>query len=87
MDVFKNDVVLDFPDIHKIDFIKINKNYFKVILVNFFLFLIPLLAILIVLQQFTLYKTTAVKSPKASRTIRIKERTKLLQECKIVAAQ
>ena len=53
MDVFKNDVVLDFPDIHKIDFIKINKNYFKVILVNFFLFLIPLLTILIVLHQFT----------------------------------
>lgn len=50
MDVFKNDVVIEFPDIHKIDFIKINKNYFKVILINFFLFFVPLLSVLIVLH-------------------------------------
>ena len=52
MDVFNNEVVANFPDIHKIDFIKINKKYFNVILVNFFLFLLPLLSILFVLHQY-----------------------------------
>ena len=52
MDVFNNEVVAIFPDIHKIDFIKINKKYFNVILVNFFLFLLPLLSILFALHQY-----------------------------------
>lgn len=50
MDSFKNDVVLDLPDITHIDFKKINEKYFKVLLINFFLFFIPLLIALIILE-------------------------------------
>lgn len=52
MDVFKNEVVLNFPDIHKIDFKKINKKYFNVILINYFLFLLPLLSVLVICNLF-----------------------------------
>ena len=34
---FKNDLVTDLPDITKIGFKKIDKDYLKVILINFFL--------------------------------------------------
>ena len=52
MSNFNNDLVLQLPDITKIEFKKIDKSYFKVILINFFLFFIPLLVGLIVLHQF-----------------------------------
>jgi len=52
MDTFKNDEVLDYPNISKINFIKINKKYFKVLLINFFLFFVPLLVTLILLDLF-----------------------------------
>lgn len=41
--LFQNNVVPTFPDITKIDFIKINKKYLKVILLNIFLYLLLLL--------------------------------------------
>lgn len=49
---FKNELVTDLPDITKIEFKKIDKDYLKVILVNFFLVFILLSAGLIALQQF-----------------------------------
>lgn len=52
MDTFKNDEVLDYPNISKINFIKINKKYLKVLLINFFLFFVPLLVTLILLDLF-----------------------------------
>jgi membrane protein YdbS with pleckstrin-like domain len=52
MSNFNNDLVLQLPDITKIEFKKIDKSYFRVILINFFLFFIPLLVGLIVLHQF-----------------------------------
>lgn len=38
---FKNDVVLELPSIDEITFQKIDKRYFKVILINFFLVAVP----------------------------------------------
>ena len=49
---FKNDLVTDLPDITKIGFKKIDKDYLKVILINFFLVFILLFVGLIALQQF-----------------------------------
>ncbi|MBU3013028.1 PH domain-containing protein [Polaribacter vadi] len=49
---FKNDLVSELPDITKIEFKKIDKSYFKVILINFFLVIGLFLAGLIVLHQF-----------------------------------
>lgn len=49
---FQNDVVLELPDITKIEFQRIDKSYFKVITINFFLFFIPFLVGLIVLHRF-----------------------------------
>jgi membrane protein YdbS with pleckstrin-like domain len=52
MTTFNNDVILQLPDITKIEFKKIDKNYLKVILINFFLVTIPLFTGLILLHQF-----------------------------------
>lgn len=41
--LFQNNIVPTFPDITKIDFIKINKKYLKVILLNISLYLLLLL--------------------------------------------
>ncbi len=49
---FQNDVVLELPNITKIEFKRIDKSYFKVIIINFFLVFLPFLIGLIVLQQF-----------------------------------
>lgn len=49
---FQNDLVVNLPDITKIEFLKIDKNYLKVISINFFLVFIPLFAGLILLHQF-----------------------------------
>jgi hypothetical protein len=51
MAIFSNDLVLELPDIKKLEFIKINKNYLKVILINLFLIFIPLFIGLILLHQ------------------------------------
>lgn len=48
---FQNIEVISLPDITKIDFIKINKNYLKVILINFFIVFTVLLVGLILLHQ------------------------------------
>lgn len=62
MEPFKNDVVLDLPDITLIDFKKINEKYFKVLLINFFLFFVPLLIALIVLQIYVFSEEIKVYS-------------------------
>ncbi|WP_397447142.1 PH domain-containing protein [Polaribacter sp. R77954] len=49
---FQNDIVLELPDITKIEFNRIDKSYLKVISINFFLVLVSLLVGLIVLHQF-----------------------------------
>ncbi|WP_226789000.1 PH domain-containing protein [Polaribacter porphyrae] len=54
MENFKNDVVLELPNITEIAFTKVDKNYFKVICINFLLFFIPLLVVLIVLHHFVI---------------------------------
>ncbi|MEQ6124802.1 PH domain-containing protein [Pseudotenacibaculum sp. MALMAid0570] len=41
MSTFKNDVVTDLPDISKVEFQRIHKNYLKVILINTFFVFIP----------------------------------------------
>jgi len=51
MTTFKNDLVLNLPDITKIEFKKIIKRYLKVIIINFFLFFIPLFTGLILLHK------------------------------------
>lgn len=50
MEQFINEVIQDLPDINQVDFTKINRDYFKVILINFFLYFIPLLITLIILD-------------------------------------
>lgn len=50
---FQNDLVIELPDITQIEFKKIDKSYFKVITINFFLVFILFLVGLIVLHQFT----------------------------------
>ncbi|MFY9242383.1 MAG: PH domain-containing protein [Polaribacter sp.] len=47
---FKNNVVSELPDITKIDFIKINKKYFKVISINTFIVFFVFLTALIFLH-------------------------------------
>lgn len=49
---FQNNLVTSLPDITSIEFKKIDKSYFKVILINFFLVFIPLFVGLILLHQF-----------------------------------
>lgn len=49
---FQNDVVSVLPDITKIEFKKIDKSYFKVILINFFLVFLIVLVGLIMMHQF-----------------------------------
>lgn len=49
---FKNDVVVELPNITSIEFQKIDKNYFKVIAINFFIVFIVFLVGLIALQKF-----------------------------------
>jgi hypothetical protein len=56
MAIFSNDLVLELPDIKKIEFIKINKNYLKVILINLFLVFSPLYIGLILLHQLVFTK-------------------------------
>jgi membrane protein YdbS with pleckstrin-like domain len=51
-DIFQNNTVTTFPDITKVEFIKINKNYLKVILINVFLFFILFFAGLALVHQF-----------------------------------
>ena len=51
---FQNNLTTSFPDITKIEFQKIDKSYFKVICINFFLVFIPLLVGLILLNQLVL---------------------------------
>lgn len=52
MDEYKNEIVLELPNISEVTFSKIDKAYLKVIFINFFLFFIPLLITLIVLQLY-----------------------------------
>jgi uncharacterized protein len=49
---FQNEVILALPDISKIEFKKIDKSYFKVITINFFLVFILFFIGLVVLHQF-----------------------------------
>lgn len=51
MSDFENEIVLDLPSITNIKFKNINKSYFKVILVNFFLVLILLFTGLVLLHK------------------------------------
>jgi hypothetical protein len=51
-DIFQNNTVTTFPDITKVEFIKINKNYLKVILINVFLFFILFFTGLVLVHQF-----------------------------------
>tara|TARA_B100000795_G_C22803315_1_gene443169 strand:- start:3954 stop:4466 length:513 start_codon:yes stop_codon:yes gene_type:complete len=46
MSDFKNNAISEFPNIAKVEFKKVNQNYLKVILINFFLVFIPLLVVL-----------------------------------------
>ena len=50
-DSFQNIAVTSFPDITKIEFKKINRTYFKVILINFLLLSIAFFSILTLSQQ------------------------------------
>lgn len=52
MESFKNEVIQELPDINQVDFTKIDKDYFKVILINFFIYFIPLLITLIILDLY-----------------------------------
>jgi len=52
-DYFQNSEVVSLPDIIKVEFTKIDKNYFKVILINFFLIFNFLFVGLILLDKFT----------------------------------
>ena len=52
MEDFKNDIVLELPNISSISFTKIDKKYLKVITINFFLFFIPFFITLIILHQY-----------------------------------
>lgn len=52
MEPFKNEVIQELPEINQVDFTKIHKDYFKVILINFFLYFFPLLITLVVLNIF-----------------------------------
>jgi hypothetical protein len=52
MAAFFNNIVLELPDITKIKFKKIDRKYFKVILVVYFLFFISLFIGLVLLHQF-----------------------------------
>ena len=52
MAAFFNNIVLELPDITKIEFKKIDRKYFKVILVVYFLFFILLFIGLVLLHQF-----------------------------------
>tara|TARA_B100000795_G_C22806279_1_gene445068 strand:+ start:4940 stop:5449 length:510 start_codon:yes stop_codon:yes gene_type:complete len=56
MTTFKNDLVLNLPDITKIEFKKIVKSYLKVIIINFFLFFIPLFTGLILLHKLVFHE-------------------------------
>lgn len=49
---FQNDVVLDLPNITKIEFKRIDKSYLKVITINFLFAFIPFFIGLLVLHQF-----------------------------------
>ncbi|MHB0756481.1 PH domain-containing protein [Polaribacter sp. M15] len=49
---FQNDIVLELPNITKIEFKRIDKSYLKVICINFFLIFISFFTGLIVLHQF-----------------------------------
>ena len=51
VDSFQNNQVSTFPDITAVSFIKINQNYLKVIVLNFFAFFIPLFIGLVLLHQ------------------------------------
>lgn len=51
---FQNDVILDLPDITKIEFKRIDKSYFKVIVINFLLFFVIFFIGLVLLHQFML---------------------------------
>ncbi|MGK0414109.1 MAG: membrane protein YdbS with pleckstrin-like domain [Polaribacter sp.] len=50
-DTFRNNAVNDFPDIVEVEFENIDKNYLKVIFINFLLVFVPFLVSLIVLHQ------------------------------------
>jgi len=52
MIAFENNIIIQLPDITNVEFKKIDKNYFKVILISFFLFFILLFLSLILLQNF-----------------------------------
>jgi membrane protein YdbS with pleckstrin-like domain len=49
---FTNDLILELPDITKIDFKRIDKSYLKVIYINFSILFIPFFVGLIILHQF-----------------------------------
>ncbi|WP_435262258.1 PH domain-containing protein [Tenacibaculum sp. nBUS_03] len=51
MDQFLNFEVVNFPEIEKINFKKVHKNYLKVILINFFCFSVVLISISVFLIQ------------------------------------
>ncbi len=55
-DSFQNIEVTSFPDITKIEFKKINRTYFKVILVNFLLLAVAFFSILTLLHQLDFLK-------------------------------
>lgn len=50
-DTFRNNAVNDFPNIVELEFENIDKNYLKVIFINFLLVFVPFLVGLIVLHQ------------------------------------
>ncbi len=51
---FQNNLVNELPNITKIEFTKIDKSYFKVILINFFLTFLICLVALILMQSYVL---------------------------------
>ena len=59
-DSYQNSEVIALPDIIEVEFTKIDKNYFKVILINFFLIFILLFVGLILLDEYTFTEEIAV---------------------------
>lgn len=54
MNTYTNNIIAELPDIMKVNFLRIDKNYLKVILINIFLFFIPILVGLIFLITYNL---------------------------------
>lgn len=61
-DSYQNSEVIALPDIIEVEFTKIDKNYFKVILINFFLIFILLFVGLILLDEYTFTEEIAAYS-------------------------